>query len=265
MHELFLNTSVSNGDCPRAIQILQGYCDMSPVPVLRRRVMLRGPPGPNQKGLDPAFLLNLKPQQRPDLWKALDEQLKRRPFVITLIYDIKRNHFSSGEGNFERENKPTVECDELPGTLQWTDLPDPGVRPVNSRALISIDGERKLYSMLQSMNYRFVVEFIEEGYRFVYGNVVIYVTRFLTFPQGAQEQDADGKPKPVSTLPPFEVLTPFDGENKWVMQAKVDLVSGGDQELVRKATEELLALKTELEGLFDLKVKDRHIFDTRVK
>lgn len=45
----------------------------------------------------------------------------------------------------------------------------------------------------------------------------------------------------------------------------MELTNGNDQELVRKGTEELLALKVELEGLFDFQVKDRLIFDTRVR
>lgn len=68
-----------------------------------------------------------------------------------------------------------------------------------------------------------------------------------------------------STLPPYEALVPVDGENKWILTAKVELTNGNDQELVRRGTEELLALKVELEGLFDFQVKDRLIFDTRVR
>jgi mediator of RNA polymerase II transcription subunit 18 len=147
---------------------------------------------------------------------------------------------------------------------------------------MTIDGERKLCTILQSINYRyesytslhaepsinisrFVLELIEEGYRFAHGNVVIYLTRFLTIPLSAQEWDSDGRPKVNSSMPPYEVLSPFDDENKWVLMAKVELTNGNDQELVRRGTEELLALKADFEGLFDFQVKDRLIFDTRVR
>jgi mediator of RNA polymerase II transcription subunit 18 len=146
-----------------------------------------------------------------------------------------------------------------------------------------IDGERKLCTILQSINHRyepcvssraepstniptrFTLEVVEEGYRFAHGNVVIHLTRFLKIPLSAQEWDSDGRPKVNSSMPPYEKLSPFDEENKWVLMAKVDLTNGNDQDLVRKGTEELLALKADLEGLFDFQVKDRLIFDTRVR
>jgi len=94
--------------------------------------------------------------------------------------------------------------------------------------------------------------------------VVIYLTRFLKIPSHLQELD-EGKPKVNSSLPPYEVLEPFDVENKWIMMAKVDILNGNDQEQMQKGIEELTTIKKEFEGCFDLKVNDRLIFDTRVK
>lgn len=106
---------------------------------------------------------------------------------------------------------------------------------------------------------------MEEGYRFVHGNVVIYLTRFLTLPPETQDIESEGKPRISRILPPYQSLSPLDGENKWVLTAKVEVWSGSDPEQMKRGTEELLAVKADFEGLFDLEVKDRLIFDTRVR
>jgi mediator of RNA polymerase II transcription subunit 18 len=109
MQELFLTTSVGDGDNFRAVQILQGYCAMSSIPVLRRRLLWRGPSNRNTyKSIDPAFLLSLKPQQRLDFWRSLNEQFTRQAYVVTLLYDIKKDQFSKEGINTELETRPLV-------------------------------------------------------------------------------------------------------------------------------------------------------------
>lgn len=50
-----------------------------------------------------------------------------------------------------------IDCDELPGILRWTDLPDPaGGRPVNSRLVVNIENETGLCKLLKSMNHRYL-------------------------------------------------------------------------------------------------------------
>lgn len=45
--------------------------------------------------------------------------------------------------------------DQVPGTLRWTDVPDPGsARPVNSRLVVSIENEKGLLTVMKSMNHR---------------------------------------------------------------------------------------------------------------
>lgn len=81
----------------------------------------------------------------------------------------------------------------------------------------------------------------------------------------AQEVDSEGKPAVNKSLPPFESLTPFDSENKWVMTASLQVLAASDLEYMQKGTEALMKIKTDFEGCFDFQIKDRHIFDTRVK
>jgi hypothetical protein len=112
---------------------------------------------------------------------------------------------------------------------------------------------------------RFNNEFIEEGYRFIHGNVVISLTRYLTIPAEAQEMGQDGRPLPNKNLPPYESLNLLDGDNTWVMVAKMDISNGNDPELMQRGTAELLAIQAELEGLFHLQPRDRLIFETRIR
>lgn len=94
MHELFLSTQVANEDLQRALRILQGYCGMKPVTFLRRRLIWEGPRMRNGlKGIDAGFL---KRQSQP-IWRSLHEQLIRQSYIITLLYDVKREQFGEGE------------------------------------------------------------------------------------------------------------------------------------------------------------------------
>jgi mediator of RNA polymerase II transcription subunit 18 len=113
--------------------------------------------------------------------------------------------------------------------------------------------------------YRFVGETVEEGYKFVHGNVEIYLTRYLPLPPEFQDMEYEGKPKVNRTLPPFESLPQFDSENKWIMTASLTVLSANDLEFMKLGTDELMEVKTDFEGCFDFQSRDRHIFDTRVK
>jgi mediator of RNA polymerase II transcription subunit 18 len=90
MHELFLTAAVTEYDRIRALQILQGYCAMSPVPVLRRRLYFNGSPQHN-RGFDPAFIAAQGPKAR--VWSMLNEQMIRQAYTVVLLYDIDRDQF----------------------------------------------------------------------------------------------------------------------------------------------------------------------------
>ena len=112
---------------------------------------------------------------------------------------------------------------------------------------------------------RFTGEVIEEGYRFVHDYVSIYVTRYIDVTAELQDVEYKGKPKVNKSMPPFESLSPYDADNKWIMTVSLQVLSASDLENMQKGTEQLMKIKTDFEGLFDLQLRDRHIFDTRVK
>ena len=90
MHELFLTAGITEFDRPRTLQILQGYCAMSPVPVLRRRLYWNGPLV-NNRGFDAMFLA--AQGQKTRLWNTLHEQLIRQAYTVILFYDVDRDQF----------------------------------------------------------------------------------------------------------------------------------------------------------------------------
>jgi len=158
-----------------------------------------------------------------------------------------------------------LNCDQTPGNLCWKDIPDPaGARKVNTRAIVTIDNERMLPRLLSTVGYDFTIERIQECYRFIFGNVVFLMSRDLGLPSPATQQNG-AHPSISDQLPAFESLQPFDGQGKWILTASIEVVNGNDPELMSKAIDELMEIKTEFDGCFDFQVVDRHILDTRVK
>lgn len=106
---------------------------------------------------------------------------------------------------------------------------------------------------------RFSNEFIQECHRFVHGNVIFELNRYLQLP----ENDTSSGFR--TELPPYESLVPFDGDNKWILTASVVVLDGNNPDQMQKGTEELAAVASDFEGCFNLKRRDRHTFDTRIK
>lgn len=106
---------------------------------------------------------------------------------------------------------------------------------------------------------RFSTEIIQESNRFVHGNVVFELNRYL-------QLTPNDTPSSFRTeLPPFEALIPFDGENKWTLTASALVLDGTNPEQMQKGIDELVAVKRDFEGCFEFQALDRHIFDTRIK
>lgn len=129
MHELFFCASVEDEDVSRALRILQGYCAMKPVAILRRRSFWEGPRTRNVKYLtgkrDEANKRCEEAIKRSEAswggdesskrevarfaaWRSLFEQLMRQSYVVTLIYEIEKEDFG---GNVKSESGESQEPD----------------------------------------------------------------------------------------------------------------------------------------------------------
>ncbi|KAK0107151.1 hypothetical protein ONS95_003857 [Cadophora gregata] len=276
-HELFLTAIIPNEEFETTLRILQGYCAISPTQVLTRKLTWEGPRTRTPTGIDSKFIKN-QPQAKVPHWTGLSVQLSRQSYIMHLLYEVDRQSFGRAESDqmsaFHASPAPLL-LDQRIGVLRWNDLPDPtetpklpggrlldpnAVKPVNTRLMFSIENQG-LCSFMKMINHRFVREGIQESNRFVHGDVVFDLTRYLQFPVGENDN-----PSTIRTeLPDFGTLTPFDSENKWILTASTIVTRGDNPQQVKKGTDQLVAIKDDFEGCFDFKVLDRHIFDTRVK
>ena len=94
------------------------------------------------------------------------------------------------------------------------------------------------------------------------GNVVFEVTRYLQIPLKENETVATTI---RDHLPDFDILKPFDSDDKWILTASVLVTKGDDPIQMKTGMDELVVVKSDFEGCFDFKALDRHIFDTRIK
>ncbi|XXG97265.1 hypothetical protein Hte_003561 [Hypoxylon texense] len=167
-----------------------------------------------------------------------------------------------------------MEFNSLPGTLRWTDLPDPPREtPVASRAnarkkvetpeqiitsrkKIEIPEQMNLQLALTDNGFRYKNEMIQESYSFVRENVEFVFSRYYLLPASPGRS--------VTTMPPWAELRPLDSAQKWVLNVKLNVSDDSQPEKVKDASDELLAVKAELDKLFDFKAVDRKVFDTRI-
>ena len=100
---------------------------------------------------------------------------------------------------------------------------------------------------------------VQECYRFINGNVIFDLSRYLQLPAESQASDYN------SPLPAFEALTPFDDENKWILMISVRVANGKIPDQTQQAVSELITTKDEFEGCFNFHIVDRLTMDTRTK
>lgn len=69
---------------------------------------------------------------------------------------------------------------------------------------------------------------------------------------------------PLQSLPSWDAFTPLDMQQRWFLQVKVHVLQDNKPDEIRKAQDQLLAIRAELDGVFDFKAIDRKVHDTRV-
>jgi mediator of RNA polymerase II transcription subunit 18 len=100
---------------------------------------------------------------------------------------------------------------------------------------------------------------IQECYRFINGNVIFDLSRYLQLPNETQAFDYN------TPLPVFDTFTPFDAENKWILMISVRVVNGNDPDQAQQAVSDLMTTRTEFEGCFNFHMVARLTMDTRTR
>ncbi|KAI1780927.1 mediator complex, subunit Med18 [Hypoxylon cercidicola] len=245
MRELFLTASTKDADFSMSCAVLQGLAWMTARKSVHRILFFHGQPQPKPLKNMRAF----QQSRHPQLWKDLSNQLMRSSYVLQIAYEVNPDR-DFGKGT-------AMEFNSLPGTLRWTDLPDPARdTPVTSRKKIEIPEQSHLPMALTDNGFRYKNEVIQESYSFVRENVEFVFSRYY---------EVTGSPgRPITSLPPWADLKPLDPAQKWVLNVKLNVPDDSQPEKVKKAHEELLAVKAELDRLFEFKAIDRRVFDTRI-
>lgn len=277
MYELFLTALVEDSDFGAACAVLGGLCGMSPWESVHRVLYFQGPPRPvgisNQSSID-------KPIRKDAgfLWKDLHQNLGRQSFVLQARYEVLKDRDMG-------PNAIATDLDATPGILRWTDFPDPPHgRPIlTQRKKVELWEQKKLPSIMRDNLYqydqtslrtvqelthlRFKTETIEEVYRFFREEVEFCLVRhyFLKpldhyVPLEMRGQQASASP----SLPAWESLTPIDMQKRWFLLVKANVLQDNKPDEIRKAQDQLLAIRNELEGVFEFKTIDRKVHDTRV-
>ncbi|KAK7431831.1 hypothetical protein QQZ08_001449 [Neonectria magnoliae] len=261
MYEIFLTALVEDGDFGAACAVLGGLCGMSPWESVHRVLYFQGPPRPvgisNQKSID-------KPIRKDIgfLWKDLHQNLARQSFVLQTRFEVLKDRDMG-------PNAAPVDLDAAPGILRWTDFPDPPHgRPIlTQRKKVELWDQRKLPSVMRDNSHQFKTEAIEEVYRFFREEIEFCLVRdyFLKPIEYYVPLEARGQPaSPVESLPAWESLTPIDSQKRWFLLVKVHVLQDNKPDEIRKAQDQLLAVRGELEGVFDFRSIDRKVHDTRI-
>lgn len=116
--------------------------------------------------------------------------------------------------------------------------------------------------------FSFKNEAIEEMYRFYSNDIEFCLYRQLFLRPIEDHVPMDSRTTapapPLAQLPAWESLTPIDGQDRWILLAKVHVVEDNKPDEIGKAQESLNNIRRELGSAFDFKTIDRKVHDTRV-
>ncbi|KAF2461504.1 Med18 protein-domain-containing protein [Lineolata rhizophorae] len=165
-----------------------------------------------------------------------------------------------------------------PWQIRFEDLPEAGrvdqMRDATLRFVTQnevMGGDVDEY--MRMVGYRFVSEFVLEGYQFVLNNVVLHLHRVLQFPaerrssvpSAQQYQQQQLRERPRGFLPPFGSLHPLDSSGAYMLKTTVRLADGTRPDLTRAGLNELYGFRDTMKGVLELKMVQRLALDTRVK
>ncbi|KAF5678082.1 mediator complex subunit med18 [Fusarium denticulatum] len=261
MHEIFLTALIEDKDFTSACAVLGGLTNMDPWESIQRVLYFQGPQRPmgisNQSSIEKPIRNNTG-----FLWKELHQNLTRQSFILQTRYDVLKDRDMGATAS-------PMDLDATQGILRWTDFPDPprGQPLLTQRKKVELWDQKKLPSIMRDNNHIFKTETIEEVYRFYRDDIEFCLTRHYFLqplehytPMESKQQETI----PMGSLPPWESLTPVDQQKRWFLQVKAHVVQDNKPDEIRKAQDQLLAVRRELDGVFEFRGIDRKVHDTRV-
>ncbi|KAF1839135.1 hypothetical protein BDW02DRAFT_539916 [Decorospora gaudefroyi] len=257
MHELNLYGQVTYPRYEQVLNILAGVAAMQPQRVYERRIIYKPLREPEEPGA------NLG---RRGGTQTVAQKAKQQAAPVVLYYTYLTQKLT--EDDFFAQDSVNslsawVEDGEEPVWSQaFYDVPDTGDRGVSIRFTNTTDllsGDPHAHMIASGPN-QFVTEFYEEGYRFVHGNVIIFLHRMLHEP-GARNIQKSPKVK----IPAWADLQLVDPSGAYVFDATVRVEDFNNAVVLEAGVNELKKFQTQMKGCVNLALPDRLALDTRVK
>jgi mediator of RNA polymerase II transcription subunit 18 len=109
---------------------------------------------------------------------------------------------------------------------------------------------------------------VEESYRFFREDVEFCLSRQLFMrpltDYARVDPNSAAPSSPVERLPAWESLTAVDLQDRWALQVKAHVVQDTKPDEIKKAQDQLMSIRGELDGVFDFRPVDRKVYDTRI-
>ncbi|PYH99160.1 mediator of RNA polymerase II transcription subunit 18 [Aspergillus ellipticus CBS 707.79] len=270
MHELLLFASVPAHQHHELLQQLAGLTAMQPRHRVERRLVFKAH---RQPGLTNTRVGASQDLQGAEL-QRLNKMLNGGMFYTQVVGPVAQAEFgakpaSSGgaadvymSGMEDKLSTPAYCYEDQSWKLEFRDIPEAGTRSAVTARLMASAALPKgdITIPMNAWGYSFVTEYVVEGDVFVLNDIVIFLHRVLLYPSGAQESHG-----PRRQLPAYRELSPLERTGSYVLQAAITVQDGGNQEMMKTASQHLFGLREQLKSAVRLEQADRLSLDTRAK
>lgn len=106
-------------------------------------------------------------------------------------------------------------------------------------------------------------EAIEESVSYFIDSVEISLVRYYHLPPAGA---AEGPAQPLggAVLPAWSSLRLLDPSGTWMLFVRTTVLEDNAPDKIKKAQDDLYAMRDKLAGVFDFKIVDRRVHDTRI-
>ncbi|KAK3684188.1 mediator complex, subunit Med18 [Podospora appendiculata] len=247
-HELFLTAIVPDESMLKARAVLGGVCEMRERHSFTKvRYVRRTDPSP--KGLH--TIKELQKEKGPNLphWQEMHQILAKQSYVLQELIDI------TPEVVLLAPRSTVIVPPSRPRRLRFSDLPDPlnknNPPAITQRKMLEITDHR-LDKILADNKFTTKAESVEETYSWWLNNVEYALTRLSIVPPS----DPPAPPQQVPSVAALHPLAPY-----WILYVRVQVQS--TPERMQHGYGLLTQALKNLSGIFEFKVFDRRVHDTR--
>ncbi|KAK9323523.1 mediator complex, subunit Med18 [Lipomyces orientalis] len=264
LQELSLYAAIGPARLTKLVSTLSAITGMRPLPVLQHHIVF-SPTSPAPSGA-------LHPAVGPAATQLEASRI-----------DVHRDLTPAAAADSQSEDDGPTKSSSSSWTLTVRTIPESSKRNVQVQYInrtvfgsvdqVDTDDASVLFRFLRALNYVYAYDYIERGYVFVHGGVVVIKLTQLSPqspPQLHEIPVGDGDDTVADNVARHRDPAAAEFVGVWVVHARVDILTGSDSvgddlEKVAIATERLEALKAEIAGVVELGIPDRGILDPRVQ